>query len=158
MKENKFKERLKKMSNKEENYNDILNQWRKRSTYDLFLRNYDERLVTWNTDYNIGKCDICICKKDKLRYAVLMENIVNGKKCIVGSCCINKFTNKKLWDGVRTDIKIIKGTTEGKKYCQTCKRKIDKRLPQWWKFCDKCFTKKCNLYKKINDLDIDFDD
>jgi hypothetical protein len=157
----KFIKRIIKMSVSTK-YIEALQEWESVKTYDLDKEDYTQEMKDWNTCYYIGKINRCVCSHKHLRWIHLWENNQTQCKCIIGNCCIEKFTDEEKKKEMRAKVKIIKGEEEGNKYCKLCKRKLGD-LPSWHTYHKKCFKKIVSMNKKFNKIlnaeaELEFDD
>lgn len=155
----KLFKRLTRISKYYNNNNELWSQWYNENIIDTMEENSEKikRLVEdWNThNFNKGHYFSCLCGHNPLRYLILMKNLLNNERCIVGTCCIDKFKKKgaaKLRKKIMINLKIMKGTKKGYKYCEYCKNKI-KDNDDWKSNHKTCFMKYNHLNNIINNLE-----
>lgn len=114
---------------------------------EMISTNMKKLIEEWNThnfnDDENHQYNICLCSKYPLQELNLVRHKETNQQCIIGSCCILKFGHKNI----KTELKIKKGNTEGKRYCSICKRKLPDDMEEW-----KTCHKKC-YFQNINDND-----
>ena len=131
-------------------YNELWSQWvlvdyvdSKNST------GMKQRIIEWNTldlDNQEKENDyICFCSHKPIYELNFMENSENGNRCVIGSCCIKKFSSK----GYARKIRIEQGKIKGNRYCSVCQRKLPDTLEKWKHAHRTCYYK--GSKKKIYD-------
>lgn len=153
----KLMNRLNKLSEEYEDISELWNQWL--PVADVINiddeEDHKEQLEDWIT-HNFHKEDktkhfICLCSHYPIKVHYLLRNNDTNERCIVGSCCINKFAPEH----VRQQGKIIQGTKKGHRYCKLCSRKLPSSLPHWKSFHDKCYKRHLNWSNDIDFLEDD---
>ena len=117
----------------------IWDQWELRdfkTSDDLTLKQVDK----WNTHkYNKNITDYCcLCGHRPIKNLNLMQNVITNHRAVIGSCCITKFGSKQI----KREMKVKQGETEGKRYCEGCRRKLPDDLPTWKTYHRTCYFKK----------------
>ena len=109
-----------------------INNW---STHDYGKKDCEKSEIMKRGEKN--HYQFCLCSKYPLTNLMLMQNLLNGERCIIGSCCIKNFGSKNI----KTEIRVKLGEAEGKHYCLTCKRKLPDDFPHWKKYHKTCYKK-----------------
>jgi hypothetical protein len=137
----------------------LWNQWDLKDHLYVDIINDEEtdKINDWNThDFHNEdnfQIMICLCSHSPIKRLNLMENRYTGERCIIGSCCIKKFSTDEL----KKDMKIKIGKKEGKRYCKGCGIKLRNNTPTWKTYHKTCFKKfgGCGDYESDNDSESD---
>ena len=150
----KLIERLKRLSKSFDEIGELWSQWILINCFDFDDHEIPNKYKEWNS-HNFHKdkqkYQICLCSHFPIKILNFMENKETKERCVIGSCCINKF--KEDTKTIKIQQKIILGEKEGKRYCKLCKRKLPDSMEKW-----KTYHKNCYFRKGIHDIYFDSSD
>jgi hypothetical protein len=92
----------------------------KRSVY----KTWDLAKTEWTIDsvYYSNKYKKCLCGHYPIKEVIILENVNNQEKVIIGNCCVNKFFGEKKYN------KYFKAIKEGKINEMVIKVSYDKKI------------------------------